>query len=210
MTTFLMCIGTAMVIATGSASAQTEPAEAQSAARQASFSMSSAGDDPVTVPSGYVIGVGDVLGVKFWQQPELSGDVVVRPDGKISVPLLNDVHAEGQTPLQLSESIRTVAKRWVQDPNVTVIIRQINSRAVYITGRVARPGRYALNGPTSILQLLAMAGGLAEWADEENVTLMRPAENGFGTFRFNYKDVVARKHLEQNIELQAGDTVIVP
>ena len=107
-----------------------------------------------------MIGAGDVLGIKFWQQTELSGDVVVRPDGKISVPLLNDVQAAGQTPQQLSEQHQHVAKRWVQDPNVTVIIRQINSRAVFITGRVAHAGRYPLNGSTSILQLIAMAGGL--------------------------------------------------
>jgi polysaccharide export outer membrane protein len=211
MNTFLMCIGVSIWKATGSAFAQTAPADAQPAERPAaSFSMGSAPGDPVLLPSGYVIGVGDVLGVKFWQQTELSGDVVVRPDGMISVPLLNDVHAAGQTPLQLSESIRTVAKRWVQEPNVTVIVRQINSRAVYITGRVARAGRYPLTGSTSILQLIAMAGGLAEWADEENVTLMRPDQSGFATFRFNYKDVVGRKRLEQNIELQSGDTVIVP
>jgi polysaccharide export outer membrane protein len=210
-TTFLMCIGASIWIATGSALAQTTTADPTPAERPAaSFSMGSAPGDPVTLPSGYVIGVGDVLGVKFWQQADLSGDVVVRPDGMISVPLLNDVHAAGQTPLALSEAIRSVAKRWVQEPNVTVIVRQINSRAVYITGRVARAGRYPLNGPTSILQLIAMAGGLAEWADDENVTLMRPGQTGFATFRFNYRDVVERKRLEQNIDLQSGDTVIVP
>jgi polysaccharide export outer membrane protein len=154
-----------------------------------------------------VIGAGDVLGIKFWQQTELSGDVVVRPDGKISVPLLNDVQAAGQTPQQLGEHISAVAKRWVQDPNVTVIIRQINSRAVFITGRVVRAGRSPLPGSTSILQLIARAGGLAEWADGENVMLMRVDQT---TRRFNYKDVVARKNLDQNVELLPGDTVIVP
>ena len=161
-------------------------------------------------PAGYVIGAGDVLGIKFWQQAELSGDVVVRPDGKISMPLLNDVHAAGQTPQQLSQQISTVAKRWVQDPNVTVIIRQINSRSVFITGRVVHAGKYPLNGSTTILQLIAMAGGLAEWADGENVTVMRTEQSGFVTRRFNYKDVIARKNLDQNIELLPGDTVIVP
>jgi polysaccharide export outer membrane protein len=170
-----------------------------------------AGATEVQPPSGYVIGTGDVLGIKFWQQVELSGDVVVRPDGKISVPLLNDVHAAGQTPQQLSENIRTIAKRWVQDPNVTVIIRQINSRAVFITGRVSHAGRYPLSGATSVLQLIAMAGGLSEWADGENVTVMRTEANGtFATHRFNYKEVLARKNLDQNIELRPGDTVIVP
>ena len=110
----------------------------------------------------------------------------------------------------LSADIKSIAKRWVQDPNVTVIIRQINSRAVFITGRVAHAGRYPLNGTTSVLQLIAMAGGLSDWADAENVTVMRADQSGFVTKRFNYKDVIARKNLEQNIELQPGDTVIVP
>jgi polysaccharide export outer membrane protein len=192
-------------------SAQTAPAAGQSATQPASFAEGTAtGATEVQAPAGYVIGAGDVLGVKFWQQPELSGDVVVRPDGKISVPLLNDVPAAGQTPQQLGENIKTIAKRWVQDPNVTVIIRQINSRAVFITGRVAHAGRYPLNGTTSVLQLIAMAGGLSEWADAENVTVMRADQSGFVTKRFNYKDVIARKNLDQNIELQPGDTVIVP
>ena len=191
-------------------SAQTAPAAGQSTTQASFAEAGAAGATEVQAPVGYVIGAGDVLGVKFWQQPELSGDVVVRPDGKISVPLLNDVPAAGQTPQQLGDNIKSIAKRWVQDPNVTVIIRQINSRAVFITGRVAHAGRYPLNGTTSVLQLIAMAGGLSDWADAENVTVMRADQNGFVTKRFNYKDVIARKNLEQNIELQPGDTVIVP
>jgi polysaccharide export outer membrane protein len=193
---------------TAAVSAQTAPAAGQT--KTASFAEVTAGGTEVQAPSGYVIGTGDVLGIKFWQQQELSGDVVVRPDGKISVPLLNDVHAAGQTPQQLSDNIRSIAKRWVQDPNVTVIIRQINSRSVFITGRVVHAGKYPLNGPTSILQLIAMAGGLSEWADGENVTLMRSESNGFVTRRFNYKEVIQRKNLDQNVELQPGDTIIVP
>ena len=205
MTAFLMCLGALTWTAAGSA--QT----GQSTTKQAaSFAEAPAGAVEVQPPAGYVIGAGDVLGIKFWQQAELSGDVVVRPDGKISMPLLNDVHAAGQTPQQLSQQISTVAKRWVQDPNVTVIIRQINSRSVFITGRVVHAGKYPLNGSTTILQLIAMAGGLAEWADGENVTVMRTEQSGFVTRRFNYKDVIARKNLDQNIELLPGDTVIVP
>lgn len=193
---------------TTAASAQTAPVAGPGTA--ASFAGAAAGAAEVQPPSGYVIGTGDVLGIKFWQQQELSGDVVVRPDGMITMPLLNDVVAAGQTPQQLSQQIGTIAKRWVQDPNVTVIIRQINSRSVFITGRVAHAGKYPLNGSTTILQLIAMAGGLSEWADGENVTLMRNDQNGFVTRRFNYKDVIARKNLDQNIELRPGDTVIVP
>ena len=213
MTAFLMWTGALIWTTTGSAWAQTPPAGGRSTTQQAAASFASGspqGGLEVVPPSGYVIGVSDVLGIKIWQQPELSGDVVVRPDGQISVPLLNDIQAAGLTPLQLSNAIGSTAKRWVQEPSVTVIIREINSRAVFITGRVAHPGRYPLTGPTSILQLIAISGGLAEWADAENVTLMRSEQNAFVTRRFNYKDVLARKNMDQNIELEPGDTVIVP
>jgi polysaccharide export outer membrane protein len=167
-------------------------------------------DAPAAVSPEYVIGAGDVLGIKFWQEEGMSGDVVVRPDGMISVPLLKDVKASGLTPRQLSDSLAQTATRWVQDPNVTVIVRQINSRAVYITGRVMRAGRYPLNGATSVLQLIAMAGGLDEWANADNIIVMRSESDGLVEHRFNYKDVVAHKNLAQNIELQPNDTVIVP
>jgi polysaccharide export outer membrane protein len=211
MTAFLMCFGALISTTTGSAWAQTAPAVGQSTTRQAASSANgrTQGAPEVVPPAGYVIGVGDELGIKFWEQADLSGDVVVRPDGKISVPLLHDVQAAGQTPQQLSEQISAVAKRYVQDPNVTVIIRQINSRAVFITGRVVHAGRYPLSGSTSILQLIAIAGGFAEWADQENVMVMRSNQNRFVTIRFNYKDVMASKNLDQNIDLQPGDTVIV-
>jgi len=209
---FLMLVSVLTITSLSSAWAQTAPVGKPATAPQvASFAPAgAAADTQVAPPPSYVIGSGDVLGIQFWQQSDLSSDVVVRPDGRITVPLLNDVQAAGETPQQLSEHLRAIATRWVKDPNVTVIVRQINSRAVFITGRVLHAGRYALNGSTSILQLIAMAGGLAEWADAENVTLMRTENNQFVTHRFNYKDVIARKHLEQNIELQPGDTVIVP
>jgi polysaccharide export outer membrane protein len=192
----------------GSARAQSMPAAAQGSTPQAAADPAAAA--VVETPVGYVIGAGDVLGIMFWQEPAMSGDVVVRPDGKISVPLLNDVQAAGLTPQALREDIAQNAKRWIQDPNVTVMVRQINSRAVFITGRIARAGRYALNGSTSILQLIAMAGGLSEWADAEHVVIMRNEADGMKTYRFNYKDVVAHRDLAQNMELRPGDTIIVP
>jgi polysaccharide export outer membrane protein len=167
-------------------------------------------DAPAAVAPEYVIGAGDVLGIKFWQEEGMSGDVIVRPDGMISVPLLKDVRATGLTPQQLSDSLAKTATRWVQDPNVTVIVRQINSRAVYITGRVMRAGRYPLTGATSVLQLIAMAGGLDEWANAENIVVMRSESDGLVAHRFSYKDVVEHKNLAQNIELLPNDTVIVP
>jgi polysaccharide export outer membrane protein len=164
----------------------------------------------VPIPPDYVIGPDDQLSIVFWREKEMSGDVVVRPDGKISLPLLNDIQAAGLTPDQLREKLMQAASKYVEDTTVTVVVRQINSRKVFITGSVARPGPYSLTSSMTVLQLIAVAGGLGEWADQKNITIMR-VENGRPTnHRFNYKEVVQGKNLKQNIELKPGDTVIVP
>jgi polysaccharide export outer membrane protein len=136
--------------------------------------------------------------------------VVVRPDGRISLPLLNDVHAAGLTPSQLRDRITELAQEYLEEPNVTIVVRQINSRKVFITGMVGKPGTYALGGPTSVLQLIAMAGGLVEYADGKRIIVMRTEAGQQTSFRFNYTEVVARKNLHQNIDLKPGDTIIVP
>jgi polysaccharide biosynthesis/export protein len=164
----------------------------------------------VVPPPGYVIGADDLLSIVFWREKDLSADVMVRPDGKISVPLLNDVEAAGLTPEQLRDRLMTQAQRLVEDANVTVVVRAINSRRVYITGQVARPGPYPLTGPMTVLQLIAIAGGVLEYADAEEILIMR-YENGVpSNFQFNYKEVIRQKNLKQNIELRPGDTVVVP
>ena len=172
--------------------------------------VDSAAKKGVTPPPGYVIGTEDQLSIVFWREKELSADVMVRPDGKISIPLLNDVEAAGLTPEELRVRLMTQAQRLVEDANVTVIVRQINSRRVYITGQVSRPGPYPLAGPTTVLQLLAIAGGLLEYADAEEILIMRNEKGTPSNFRFNYKEVIRQKNLQQNIELRPGDTVVVP
>ena len=158
----------------------------------------------------YKIGVGDVLTLTFWREQDLSGDAVVRPDGKITVPLIKDMVAAGLTPAQLQTELETAAKRFIQEPNVTVSVRTINSRQVFIQGNVARPMSYPLRGPTTVLQFLAEAGGVLEFADKEKILIMR-TENGKTTsFKFNYNDMKKLKNLSQNIELRPGDVVIVP
>ena len=162
--------------------------------------------------ANYVIGPDDVLSVVFWRDKDLTSDVVVRPDGKISLPLLNDIQAGGLTPAQLREVVNTEARRFVEDPTVTVIVKQIKSRKMFITGQVDKPGLYPLGGPTTVLQLIAMAGGLKEFADARRILIMRndgAARRQVG-FPFNYDEVRTGKNLEQNIELKPGDTVIVP
>jgi len=165
---------------------------------------------PAIAGPDYVIGPDDVLSIVFWRDKDISAEVAVRPDGRISLPLLNDVQAGGLTPLQLRDRLTKAAEEFVEDPNVTVVVRQINSRRVFVTGEVAKPGPYPLTSPTSVLQMLAMAGGLREYADAKHIVIMR-VENGRPmSYAFNYKDVAKRKNLRQNIELKPGDTIIVP
>jgi polysaccharide export outer membrane protein len=140
----------------------------------------------------------------------MSADVVVRPDGKIALPLLNEVQAVGLTPGQLRERLMEESRRYVEDANITVVVMQINSRRVFITGEVNKPGPYPLAGPTTVLQLIAMAGGLREYANGKNILIMRNDSKGPTSLVFNYQDVIARKNLKQNIDLKPGDTVVVP
>lgn len=166
------------------------------------------------LPVDYVIGPNDVLSIKYWREETMSAEVAVRPDGKISLPLLNDVQAAGLTPDDLRMRIVEAAARFVESPVVSVNVREIKSRKVFITGMVAKAGEYPLIAPTSVLQLIAIAGGLQEWADSENIMVLRPSQKNFRgdplSFRVNYKDLTRRRNLQQNIELKPGDTVVVP
>jgi polysaccharide export outer membrane protein len=164
---------------------------------------------PVVAPA-YLIGPDDVLSIVFWRDKDMSADVAVRPDGKISLPLLSDVQAAGLTPLQLRDLLTEEAKRFVEDPNVSVVVKLINSRKVFVTGEVLKPGPYLLTGPTTVLQMIAIAGGLKEYADSKHITIMRTEAGRTLGFEFNYKDVAQRKKLSQNIELKPGDTLVVP
>jgi polysaccharide export outer membrane protein len=164
----------------------------------------------VTPPPDYVIGADDQLTIIFWREKEMSADVTVRPDGKISLPLLNDIQASGLAPEQLRLSISEAASKFIEDPTVTVVVRTINSRRVFVTGQVGKPGPYPLTAPTTVLQLLALAGGVAEYAKSENIQVMRTEDGKTTNHRFNYKDVIKGKKLEQNLLLKPGDTVIVP
>jgi polysaccharide export outer membrane protein len=163
-----------------------------------------------SLPVDYVIGPEDVLGVVFWRDQEMTGDVTVRPDGMVTLPLLGDIAAAGLTPDVLRELIQKAATKYVQDPSVTIVVRQINSRKVFITGEVKTPGAYPLVGPRTVMQLIALAGGLNEYANAKNITVTRSEQGRQRSFKFNYKDIVNGKNLEQNILLKPGDTVVVP
>ena len=190
----------------------TPPATPKPAAPPATAQPSAAktADGGVPLPPGYVIGTEDTLAINFWREKEMSAEVVVRPDGKISLPLLNDIQAAGLTPDQLREQLVKAAVRFVADANATVVVKEIRSRNVYITGQVTKGGTFPLTGEMTILQLIALAGGLLEYADSKNIVLMRP-ENGKTVYhKFNYKDVMKQKNVQQNLVLKPGDTVIVP
>jgi polysaccharide export outer membrane protein len=164
----------------------------------------------VVPPPDYVIGAEDILTIVFWREKELSSEAVVRPDGKVSLPLLNDVVAAGLTPEQLRVRVTEAAAQLIEEPTVTVIVKQINSRKVFITGQIAKPGPYAIGAPMTVLQLISMAGGVNEFADSENINIVR-TENGKTTsFRFNYEEVARGRKLEQNILLRPNDTIVVP
>ena len=181
--------------------AQTQP-PAQTNTAQPSTSASA-------VPTDYVIGVEDVLSVIFWREKDMSADVVVRPDGKISLPMLNDVTAAGLTPEALAEVVAKAGTKFVRDAGATVIVKEIRSRKIYVIGEVMKPGTFQLGNEMTVLQALGEAGGFIEGANKGDVRIVRNQGGKEHRFKFNYKDVVDGKNPEQNIKLLPGDTIIV-
>jgi len=163
-----------------------------------------------SLPPGYVIGAADKLAITFWRENELAAEVVVRPDGRISLPLLNDVEAAGMTPEQLRIRLAEAASGFLENPTPTVVVREIHSRVVFITGNVDKPGAYPLSGAMTVLQLIASAGGLKEFVAGKNIVLLRRDAGRDVRMPFDYQAVLKGKRLHQNIELKPGDTVIVP
>lgn len=209
MTRRLPILAAALAFSIGAAASTVEAQAPQ--ATKAVAASTAAVVTAVPVAPDYVIGPDDVLSILFWRDKDLSAaDVTVRPDGKVTLPLLNDVQASGRTPEQLGDAIREAARKYVEDPNPTVIVKEIKSRRVFITGRIEKPGPYPLNGRTTILQLIAMAGGLREFVDGKDISVMRNEKDKQTVFDFNYQDVVKKRYLNQNIELKPGDVVVVP
>ena len=206
--------GLTLTIASIPCRAQAQPARPATAAPQTNARGTTppavAAAPGITLPPEYTIGADDVLSIVFWRDKELSADVTVRPDGKISLPLLNDVQASGFTPSQLKDRIVEESKKYVEDPNVTVVVKQIHSRKVFITGEVRKPGPYPLTAPTTVLQMLSIAGGLADFAKSEKIMVVRTENGKPVSYKFNYKEVIEGKKLAQNIELKPGDTIIIP
>src|SRR2546421_8080843 len=167
-------------------------------------------DSANPIDPNYVIGPQDTLDISVWKEPDLTRTVPVRPDGKISLPLLDDVQAGGLTPAQLKAEITQRLKKYFTDPHVTVIVTTIGSQRIYLMGEVTRAGAYPLLPEMTLLQALSSAGGFTQFANTKNIYLLR-VENGKQVKHpFNYKDVVNGKNPAQNIVLKAGDTIVVP
>jgi polysaccharide export outer membrane protein len=167
----------------------------------------------VELPPGYVVGMQDTLDVFVYKEKEMSAEnVIVRPDGKISLPLVNDIHAAGLTVEALRQAIAKEAANYVQDPTVSVVVKQIQSRFVSITGNVAKPNQYPLLSRMTVMELISTAGGLLEYAKGKEIRIARKVNGKLISLQFNFKDFLKGKPeaLGQNIELQPNDIVTVP
>ncbi len=165
----------------------------------------SATNDPT-----YVIGPEDMLGIAVWKEPDFSSTVPVRPDGKISMPLLGDVEASGKTPGQLADDLTVKLKKYIDDPRVTVVVTAINSKRIYILGEVNHPGTINMSPNMTVLQAISAAGGPTAYANTKKISILRTVQGKQTKFPFNYSDVVHGRTPDQNIALAPGDTVVVP
>jgi polysaccharide export outer membrane protein len=161
-------------------------------------------------PESYVIGPEDVLYIHVWKEEALSRTVPVRMDGKISLPLINDVQASGFTANQLKEVLTSKLREFVENPNASVIVIEANSFKVYVSGQVRSPGVVRLRSETSLLQFIPMVGGFTEWANQKKILIIRRENGKEKRITVNYKKIVSGKDPDSNIMLKAGDTIIVP
>jgi polysaccharide export outer membrane protein len=188
------------------------PAMGQKKAKNHSADMrhASAAAQTATTDPSYVIGPQDVLDVNVWKEPTISRTVPVRPDGKISLPLLNDVQAAGLTPDQLGREITRDLRKYLENPQVTIIVTAINSQRFYMLGEVNRPGTFQLLPNMTVLQALSDAGGFTPFAKLKDIYVLRTVNGRQEKFRFNYKDVIKGSNTQENMVLRAGDTIVVP
>jgi polysaccharide biosynthesis/export protein len=190
---------------TASFAATDKKAEANSKRDAGGAAVQSAATDP-----GYKIGPQDILKVDVWREDQLTRTVPVRPDGKITLPLLNDVQAAGLTPMELAAIIRDQLKNYVNDPQVSVSVNEINSQRIYVTGEITHPGAFALLPQMTVLQALSSSGGFTQFARTKGIYVLRTAKGQKVKLPFNYKDAVHGKNPHQDIELQPGDVIVVP
>ena len=160
--------------------------------------------------SSYRIGPNDILNIFVWKEAELTRDVTVMPDGKITYPLIGEITAQGLTASELKKAIADRLQNFVTAPEVTVVVKESRSQVVYAIGKLTRPGPIALAPGMTVMQALSAAGGFTEWADTKNILIVRREGGKETQLRFNYKEFTSGEKLEQNILLKPGDTVVVP
>jgi len=181
------------------------------AQEKSSSPLTPAKQEELAITEGsYKIGKGDILEIRVWKEPDLSTGTFVRMDGMISLPLLNDVLASGQTPMQLRGDINKRLEDFIEDATVTVMVKTSTSQKFYILGEIARTGEYPLIKDLTVLQAFALAGGFTEWASKKEIILLRHKDGKNKIIRVNYKNIVKGKDFSQNILIQADDTIIVP
>jgi polysaccharide export outer membrane protein len=213
------CLAALVASAPLSAQTQTQSQSAPPKTSSAQKPAPSPGATPtpppagITPPADYVIGVDDGLTVVFWRDKDMSSEVRVRPDGKITLPLLDEIVAAGLTPDELRATVVKASMKFLtEEPTVSIIVREINSRRVYINGMVGKTGTYQLVPHMTVVQLIAVAGGLQEYAHKDRIQIVRVENGQQKSYFFNYSDFMKGKPaaMKQNIELKIGDTVIVP
>jgi polysaccharide biosynthesis/export protein len=189
---------------------QNQDAQKQEASAEGKAQATSSTDQQQSNDQEYKIGPQDLLRIDVWKEDQLTRTVPVRPDGKITLPLLNDIQAAGLTPMELAGIIRDGLKKYINDPQVTVTVTEINSRRIYVTGEVVRAGAFPLLPHMTVLQALSSCGGFTQFAKEKSIYVLRTRDGKQKRFPFNYKEAVEGKRPEQNIELEPGDVIVVP
>jgi polysaccharide export outer membrane protein len=194
----------------------TKSAAAEQSGGGVSSDMTGAAQNPNTAATKphddtFIIGVDDILSVNVWKEPDISRSVPVRSDGMISLPLVGELQASGQTPHQLEIAITGKLKSFISEPEVTVMVQEIRSQKFNILGQVARPGSYPLTNATTVLDAIAIAGGFRDFAKQKNIYVLRQNPNGGESkLPFNYKDVIKGKDAAQNIKVEPRDTIVIP
>jgi len=207
----IVVVVTACLMAAGTRASERRPAQDKqeevkgTKSQTTATTVQSAGGDPA-----YKIGPQDVLKIDVWKEEQLTRTVPVRPDGKITLPLLNDVQAVGLTPMELAGVISDQLKKYINGPQVTVSVTEINSRRVYVNGEVTKAGAYALLPHMTVLQALSSSGGFTQFARVKNIYVLRTENGKQIKMPFNYKEAISGKNVAQNIELQPGDVIVVP
>ena len=193
-------------------SAQIDSSVPSSQARTEQQSQQQADKTSLIVTENYIIGPEDVLEITVWRNVDLSKVVTVRPDGKVSLPLIGDVEAVGRSAGQLAELIAARLKEYKENPQVSIVVQQVNSYAIYVMGEIARPGKFPLKSKTTLLQAITLAGGFTPNAARNKLVVFRFGDKGQKDIKIkaSYDDIILRDSSLQNIELKPGDTIVVP